>query len=536
MKSVWKDDEVTLSLTGRIDSNNAPTVEAEIQEILAEGNAGNLILDLDELEYISSAGLRTILRLRKNYPNLKVINASADVYAIFEMTGFTEMMEVTKANRKVEIEGCEVIGRGANGSIYRIDRDNVVKVYNNADALAEIEHEREVARLALILGIPTAIPYDVVRVGDSYGSVFELLNAESFSKILANQSDRMNWCVEEAAEILRRLHSTEVPEGKLPDMKAVALGWAEFMRDYLPEEEGDKLVRLISEIPDDNHMIHGDYHSKNLELTNDEVLLIDMDTLAVGHPIFELASMFNAYAGFYELDRASIKDFQGFDYETASEFWHKLLREYLGTTDEDVIKDVEDKARIIGYTRLIRRSIRRNGLEIAEKKAEIDHWTKELMDLLRAKDSLTFERTMEATANYKEIEVEATPQNLTKVMGFIEENLDAVGAGMKAQMQIAVAVEELYINIAKYAYKNQGTPGMAKVRFEVKDDPARAYITFIDNGVYYDPLAKADPDVTLSAEERPIGGLGIFMVKKSMDDVLYEYKDGCNILTIVKAI
>jgi anti-sigma regulatory factor (Ser/Thr protein kinase) len=283
-------------------------------------------------------------------------------------------------------------------------------------------------------------------------------------------------------------------------------------------------------------MIHGDYHSKNLELTNDEVLLIDMDTLAVGHPIFELASMFNAYAGFYELDHEGIKDFQGFDYETASEFWHKLLREYLGTTDETVIKDVEDKARIIGYTRMIRRSIRRKGLEDPEKKAEIDHWTRELVELLKEKDSLTFERTMEATVNYQEIEVEATPQNLNKVMGFIEENLETVGAGIKAQMQIAVAVEELYINIARYAYKHLDKPGMAKIRFEVKDDPARAYITFIDQGVYYDPLAKEDPDVTLSAEERPIGGLGIFMVKKSMDDVLYEYKDGKNILTIVKEI
>jgi anti-sigma regulatory factor (Ser/Thr protein kinase) len=308
------------------------------------------------------------------------------------------------------------------------------------------------------------------------------------------------------------------------------------MRDHLPEEAGEKLVRLISEIPHDDHMIHGDYHSKNLELTNDEVLLIDMDTLAVGHPIFELASMYNAYQGFYEIDHDSVREFQGFDYETASEFWHKLLRTYLGTNDEDVIKDVEDKARIIGYTRLIRRSIRRKGLESAGTKAEIDHWTEELIDLLKEKESLTFERTMEATVNYKEIEVEATPENLIKVMGFIEENLDAVGAGMKAQMQIAVAVEELYINIAKYAYKGQGKPGMATVRFEVKGEPASAYITFIDQGVHYDPLAKADPDVTLSADERPIGGLGIFMVKKSMDDVLYEYKDGCNILTIVKAI
>lgn len=143
---------------------------------------------------------------------------------------------------------------------------------------------------------------------------------------------------------------------------------------------------------------------------------------------------------------------------------------------------------------------------------------------------------MGATVNYQEIEVEATPENLGRVMAFVEENMETAGAGMKAQMQVAIAVEELYINIAKYAYKKLGKPGMAKVRFEIKDDPARAYITFIDQGMHYDPLAKADPDVTLSVEERPIGGLGIFMVKKSMDDMFYEYKDGSNILTIVKTI
>jgi uncharacterized protein (TIGR02172 family) len=534
MKSVWKDDELTIFLEGRIDSNNAQAVEEEIREILKEGKASKLILDAANLEYTSSAGLRGILRLRKENPDLSIINTSSEVYEIFEMTGFTEMMDVKKAYRVVSVDGCEVIGRGANGTIYRIDKDNVVKVYNDANALAEIQHEREVARLALILGIPTAISYDVVRVGDSYGSVFELLSAKSFSKILSTEPDKIDWCVAEAVEMMNRIHGTEVPHGKLPDMKERAMGWAEFMKDYLPKEAGEKLVRLVSEIPHDDHMIHGDYHTKNLELTNDEVLLIDMDTLAVGHPIFELASIFNAYAGFYEMDPNRVLKFQGFGFDTAQEYWHKLLREYLATDDVAVIKDVEDKARIIGYTRLIRRSIRRNGLESEDTKAEIEHWKKELLELLAEKDSLVFERKVDAKENYQELDLEAVPDNLNQVLGFIEENLDRMGCSMKAQMQIAIAVEELFINICRYAYAPD--TGRAKIRLEFKEDPTRAFITFIDQGVPYDPLAKDDPDVTLSADERPIGGLGIFMVKKSMDDMFYEYKDGSNILTIVKTI
>ena len=178
------DHQIELFLSGRIDSTNSAEVDAEIKAIAEGGGKLPVLIDAEELEYISSAGLRVLLRLRKTNEDMHIINVNPEIYEIFDMTGFTQMMTIDRAYRTVSIEGCEVIGRGANGTIYRIDHDNVVKVYNNADALDDIQHEREVARLALVLGIPTAISYDVVRVGDSYGSVFELLDAKSFSKIL----------------------------------------------------------------------------------------------------------------------------------------------------------------------------------------------------------------------------------------------------------------------------------------------------------------------------------------------------------------
>ena len=331
-----------------------------------------------------------ILHLKKTYPELRVVNVSPEVYEIFDMTGFTEMMTVEKAYRVVSVEGCEEIGRGANGTIYRIDQDNVVKVYNNADALDEIRHEREVAKLALILGIPTAISYDVVRVGDSYGSVFELLNARSFSKILATEPEKLDWCVDEYVKLLKLIHGTLVPHGKLPDMRETALGWARFMREHLPPEAGDKLLSLVEALPHDDHMLHGDYHTKNLELQGDEVLIIDMDTLCVGNPVFELASIYNAFVGFYELDHEAIRAFQGFDFETAGRFWKKSLAAYLGTDAPEKLREVEDKARILGYTRLIRRSIRRGGMDSETGRAQIETWEKELLALLERTDTLAF--------------------------------------------------------------------------------------------------------------------------------------------------
>ena len=511
-----------IELKGRIDSTNAAQVEQELQQQAA--GQTDIVFDAQSLEYISSAGLRVILRIRKDHPELRIINVNSDVYEILDMTGFTEMMPVEKAYRVVSVEGAEEIGRGANGTIYRIDKDNVVKVYNNPEALADIQHEREVAKLALILGIPTAISYDVVRVGDSYGSVFELLNASSFAKILANEPEKLDWCVEEYTKMLKLIHSTEVPAGKLPDMKETALDWVAFVKEYLPAEAAEKLTELVSAIPQDNHMIHGDYHTKNLELQNDEVLLIDMDTLAVGNPIFELASMFNSFIGYSEMDHDIILKFQGFSQDLANTFWYKTLSKYLGTSCPTKIKEVEDKARIIGYTRMIRRTIRRKGLETESGRAEVEHWKEELLELLSRTDTLLFDKN--------ELVIEAAPENLEEVLAFLRERLENTDCSPKAQMHLEVAVEEIFINIASYAYDPQ--TGKATVRVEVSDDPLSVTITFIDHGVPYDPLANADPDVTASANDRPVGGLGIFMTKKLMDGVAYEYRDGRNILTLKK--
>ena len=134
----------------------------------------------------------------------------------------------------------------------------------------------------------------------------------------------------------------------------------------------------------------------------------------------------------------------------------------------------------------------------------------------------------------KELTINATVENIETVTAFVDEQLEELGCPMKAQMQIDIAIDELFSNIAHYAYNPEVGP--ATVRVEVTRDPLAVVVTFIDQGKQYDPLAKEDPDVTLSAEERDIGGLGIYIVKKSMDDISYEYRDGQNILRIKKNI
>ena len=383
-------DLLTVYLKGHIDSANAGQVEKEIQQVRAQSEADELLLDAEQLEYISSAGLRVILRLRKKLPDLKIINVSPEVYEIFDMTGFTEMMEVQKAYRCIDVEGCEIIGQGANGMVYRIDPDTIVKVYRNPDSLPEIHRERELARTAFVLGVPTAIPYDVVRVGEGFGSVFELLDATSFAKLLINGEKSVDEVAKMSVDLLKLIHGTEVRADSMPDMKAVALDWADFLRDYLPSDQYEKLHALVAAVPEDLHMMHGDYHIKNVMLQNGESLLIDMDTLCYGHPVFELASMFNAYVGYGETDHQITQDFLGIPYEMAEEFWKKSLHLYLDDADEETVRAVEEKAMIVGYTRIMRRRIRRNGLNEEAGRKEIESCRQHLAELLPKVDSLLF--------------------------------------------------------------------------------------------------------------------------------------------------
>ena len=132
----------------------------------------------------------------------------------------------------------------------------------------------------------------------------------------------------------------------------------------------------------------------------------------------------------------------------------------------------------------------------------------------------------------KELTINATVENIDPVTEFVNEQLEKLGCSLKTRMQIDIAIDELFGNIAQYAY-HPGV-GPATVRVELREDPIAVVVTFIDRGVPYDPLAKEDPNTALSAEERGIGGLGIYMVKKTMDGIAYEYKDGQNILRITK--
>ena len=372
-----------ICLIDKVDSLNAVAVEEEMNKIEAENSNLPILVDCEKLNYISSAGLRIMLRLKKAHNEMKIINTSVEVYDIFEMTGFTTIMTVEKAYKVLNVEGCPIIGRGANGIVYRYDPETVVKVYKNADSLDEIKHEREVARKALILGIPTAISYDIVKVGDSYASVFELINAKSLTNILAEEPDRISELVDIYVKLLHQIHETVVPEGTLPKQKDVFVKWAANLKGHLPDDIHAKLTQLIADIPEDNHMVHGDCHTKNIMLQGDEVILIDMDTLCVGNPVFEFAPIFLAYNGFGAVDHEKVTKFIDMSWEQAQYILNETIKRYFKVDDPTPYMD---RIRLLGFTRLLERVYRKD----KDNVKLIEFSQKQIIDLVNKLDKVYF--------------------------------------------------------------------------------------------------------------------------------------------------
>lgn len=243
-----------------LDATNAPEADAEIQAICEEYPDRNAVLDCKVLDYISSAGLRVILRLKQMHKSVSsIINVSPTVYEILDCTGFSEMFEVRS--------------------------------------------------------------------------------------------------------------------------------WAEYLRDYLPEMQYRKISRMIEEVPDDSRIVHGDFYIRNIMYQNKECLLIDMDTLSSGNPIFEFGSIYNAYRGFYEIRPAECETFLGISSEMAAELWQKTLACYFEGADEEFLGRIEKSAMLLGHIRLLRRAIKRGGDNSEEQQKMAAHSRERIRELLEELDA-----------------------------------------------------------------------------------------------------------------------------------------------------
>lgn len=381
-------NEITVRPEGRIDSVTAVQFGCDLDEAVAAHPGCDLVLDFDKVDYIASAGLRVVLRAAKSCDSFKIVNVAPPVYGVFELTGFHNMLDVRRKLRNIDVEGCEVIGRGAIGTVYRLDPDTIVKVYNIDDAMDMIKNEHNNARKALQAGVPTAISYDIVSVGDKYGLVFELINARTFAELLADDPSRIDELAGMHSDVMRELHAIEVQPGEFPDNREIFAAYVRELGDVIPEELSARLEKLFMSMPENLHMIHGDMQMKNVMLFKDEPLIIDMDTVSTGDPVFEFANLCVGYVIFNEDEPDNSNKFLGLSPETTQYLMDKALDLYTGPVDPETRSLILKKVKIAGYVRFLYLiAVLELGLE-EYREARVKHSIEHLEELISEIDVL----------------------------------------------------------------------------------------------------------------------------------------------------
>ena len=290
---------------------------------------------------------------------------------------------------EVSIEGCKLIGKGAKGDVYRLDDELVLKVYNEKNQYKDIERERNLAKQAFVAGIPTAISFGIVRVGNRYGSIFELLESNTVSSLIAANPENVREYAAIMADLAKTIHTTNIEDKglNLDNYIDEVYAWIDGGIAYEDEAISKKIKTMIDELPEVNTVIHGDFHTGNVMNSRDEYILIDMDRLSVCHPIVELCGLYMFYIAFGELDKSMVESFMGFSYDVSKVFYEEFMKNYLGTDD---IQEVVNKAALLCYVRLIRRCYKK-GMNLSATDARArDYYMNKIIELLEVVDSFSF--------------------------------------------------------------------------------------------------------------------------------------------------
>lgn len=344
------DGVLTVSLDGRFDTEAAVKFEADLMEICKNNPHESFILDAENLQYVASSGLRTILKMVKTEKNFSIENVSDSVYNVFEMTGFSRIMTIRKALRKIDLEKCEKIGSGGNGAVYRVSEDEIVKVNYNPATYAVLDMELAKAKEAFLLGIPTAISFDLVDCGEGRrGVVYETIKSRTLGESIQSNPELMDELTEKYVEQLNLLHSVRTDNPVFSNAKDNYRKQVADASKFLTEEEGKMLEQILEVLPEGDRLVHCDAHPKNIMIQNGEMLWIDMEGMSVGHPIYDLISIAVVLNGM-RTDEMTI-GICGMDNQTVQKLKDCFIRKYFKTEDPQMIQKY---ASMLDALRLIR--------------------------------------------------------------------------------------------------------------------------------------------------------------------------------------
>lgn len=328
---------LNLMLEGRLDTEAAVKFDAAIAEICKNNPHDSLVLDAEKLEYVASSGLRTILKMVKTEKNFSMVNVSEAVYGVFEMTGFSRIMNISKALRKIDLEKCERIGFGGNGAVYRVSEDEIVKVNYNPSTYDSLHLELNKAKEAFLLGIPTAISFDMVDCGEGKrGVVYETIKSKTLGETIQSEPERMEELTEQYIAQLNTLHATRTDNPVFGSAKDNYRKQVEDASKYYTEEEALMLHKILEVLPEGDRLVHCDAHPKNIMIQNGEMLWIDMEQMALGHPIYDIISIAVVLNGMNN-DEMTM-NICGMDNATVAKMKDCFIRKYFKTEDPEMIQ------------------------------------------------------------------------------------------------------------------------------------------------------------------------------------------------------
>lgn len=321
---------------GSVNSANATEFGAALACL--PGDADSVVIDVAKLEYISSAGLRVLLSLKKRCGSkpFRIAGANSDVMDVFRLTGFSDIMDIEPAYREISVDGCELIGRGACGECYRIDDETIIKLYyGNAD-FDMIEHEKSLSRKAFVMGIPTAISYDIVEANGRRGVVYELIKSKTLGELIRTDFSKSDEYVAMYVEICKKVASIHTNDPELPSFKDINRADIANITG-ITEKERAYIHRFLDLVSDGDTCIHGDLNINNVMVQDGECCLIDMGELSTGIPMFDLSRILfsmvyantapGTFNGFYKMRS-----------EQVDEIYRKFFRLYFGC---DAVEEAE---------------------------------------------------------------------------------------------------------------------------------------------------------------------------------------------------
>ena len=352
------DGLLTIAFEGRIDSTNALEAEKDVNRILDKEKFERVQFDCAKLDYITSAGLRMVLAVWRKYPSLALINVLAEVYDIFDMTGFTRMLEIRKVMREISVDGLPIIGEGFTATVYRLDAETIVKVFKSARSIEAVRSEIDAAKKAFIYGIPTAISFDIVKVGDRLGLVFEMLDCSSLRDLIMDHPERFDEYKKLYADLSYRITHTAAGDSGLSHCKGPFLEKVATLEPLLTKEEYRKLMDMIVALPETETLTHGDFHIKNILVQNGEPILIDMDSVALGHPIFELEGIYLSFKAYNDAEPGNASAFFDVPQSVLDDLYEALLKTYFPGKSAEEMKTIRDKIELLSTAHLTYQTVR----------------------------------------------------------------------------------------------------------------------------------------------------------------------------------